>query len=133
MPNHRPKLRILRAAVACASLAAAGCTAGQQASAPGSPSGSGIRGGAWALEPESLVGRDGRQLESRLGRPDYRREEGRAMVWQYRLDGCVVDFVLYGDGSGFDVAAWRGRSRVSGGDYNHRACARELARRGGRR
>ena len=116
-----------------ASLMLAGCATGQLASGAAEASGPGFRAvGKPALEPASLVGQKGHQLETRLGPPDYLREEASVRVWQYRLDGCVVDFVLYRNGSGFDVAAWNGRNRVSGLDYDHESCAHALARRGGR-
>ena len=78
------------------------------------------------LEPGSMVGLDGGQLEGRLGLPDYRRVEDTVQVWQYRLENCVVDFVLYPDDSVHRITAWNGRHRVNGRNYDHDACSREL-------
>ena len=131
--THRTAPRMASAlAAVVASLALAGCADGQFASGSAAVYGAGSRAvGPPQLEPASLVGQKGHQLETRLGPPDYLREEASARVWQYRLEGCVVDFVLYRNGSGLDVAAWNGRNRVSGLDYDHEACAHALARRGG--
>ena len=121
---HRTASRFASALAAAATLALAGCATGEfasGASVAGSPN-------APALEPASLVGQNGFHLESRLGPPDYRREEASAQVWQYRLDQCVVDFVLYRNGSGYRIEAWDGRHRTSGLGYDHDTCRRELGR-----
>ena len=102
-----------------------GCAATQLAGGPAVR----VAGKAPELEPESLVGLDGKQLERRLGQPDYLRAEDTTRIWQYRLDRCVVDFVLYRNGSGYRVAAWDGRHRISGRGYDHGACIADLGQR----
>ena len=126
MATRSPSPIFSALAVSLASIALAGCATGQLASGvPGA--GSSVAAGP-ALEPESFVGQNSRQLETRLGPPDYRREEASAQVWQYRLDQCVVDFVLYRNGSGYRIEAWNGRHRTSGRGYDHDICRRELGR-----
>ena len=106
---------------ACAQLPAAG---GPGAAAGGTPAARQLR----LRGPESLVGLDRVQLAQQLGQPDYRRMEDTVLVWQYRLDNCVVDFVFHQSGGGYHIAAWNGRHRTSGVDYNHDTCRRELRR-----
>ena len=125
MPFRADPRKTLAALAVLALPALAACAPGQQFSglsvtAPGKPR---------AENPDSLVGSDGDLLEERLGRPDYLRAEDTAEVWQYRLDNCVVDFVLYRNGAGYRIAGWNGRHRVSGRDYDHDTCRRELRRR----
>ena len=43
------------------------------------------------------MGMDPAMLEDLLGRPELRRNEPPAAVWQYRADTCVFDLVLYSE------------------------------------
>ena len=128
MSSHSTSFKFLAALALCGLPLLAGCaTAGLDGQSAFRQSA--FRGGAKALEPDSLVGLDGGELERHLGQPDYLRAEDTTRIWQYRLDQCVVDFVLYKNGSGYLVAAWDGRHRISGRGYNHRACVVDLGRR----
>jgi len=42
-------------------------------------------------------------LRSALGKPDFRRNEPPAEVWQYRGDTCVLDVFLYRQGDTYRV------------------------------
>ena len=46
------------------------------------------------LDPESLIGNPASDVEQRLGLPVLRRLEGTTEVWQYRMESCIIDFVL---------------------------------------
>ena len=129
MPSRFAPFKSFAVLFLCGLPLLAGCATTQLAGTARQAGGSAVRGGAKALEPGSLVGLNGDQLERRLGEPDYLRAEDTTRVWQYRLDQCVVDFVLYRNGSGYRVAAWDGRHRISGRGYDHRACIVDLGRR----
>ena len=47
------------------------------------------------VTPHELMGMDPEMLEELLGRPELRRHEPPAEVWQYRAETCVFDLVLY--------------------------------------
>ena len=49
------------------------------------------------VAPHELMGMDPAMLEDLLGRPELRRNEPPAAVWQYRADTCVFDLVLYSE------------------------------------
>ena len=123
MPSLFPLPKFLAMLLLCGLPLLGGCATS------GLDIGSAARGGGKALEPDSLVGLDGGELEQHLGQPDYRRAEDTIRVWQYRLDQCVVDFVLHQNGSGYRVAAWDGRHKISGRGYDHDACIVNLGSR----
>lgn len=80
--------RLRMAALVAGSLAGAGCQTTQTG------------GGLPPLRiatPQALMGATPDILLATLGRPDLLRREAPAQVWQYRGDGCVLDFVLYDD------------------------------------
>ncbi len=75
-------------------------------------------------DPRRLVGLSAEELQKMLGRPDFKRRDPPAQLWQYRKDGCMLDVFLYqggaGDGKGYKVkhAEARGHTiaRISGTD-----------------
>jgi hypothetical protein len=73
----------------------------------------------------ALINLTDRDLMARLGRPDFRREEASAQIWQYRGTSCVLDVFLYEDGNVLRVvhATTRGRSET-GSDSDR--CVPEL-------
>jgi len=83
------------------------------------------------LEPATLVGISPDQLHQQLGTPDYIREEGLTEIWQYRLERCVVNFILADadKGEGKRITEWIGRHRILGLTYDHDACISDLAER----
>jgi len=81
------------------------------------------------LDPATLIGSPGDRLLLQLGEPDYQRIEAHVRIWQYRLDHCVVNFVLVDAGSGEMINAWTGRHRELGLVYDHEICIRELGER----
>lgn len=76
------------------------------------------------LDPESLIGQDATVLNLQLGEPDLRRREGTAEVWQYKMNTCVMDFVLL---DGQTVSAWHSRHRQRGMVNDPVICRRDLA------
>lgn len=46
-------------------------------------------------DPQRVLGAHADSLAARLGTPSQRRREAAARVWQYRLEACVLDIVLY--------------------------------------
>ena len=76
------------------------------------------------LDPASLVGSAADTLTKRLGSPTLRRREGSAEVWQYKMNACIVDFVL---SDGVNVTAWQSRHRTRGVRIDNQLCRRNLA------
>jgi hypothetical protein len=46
-------------------------------------------------EPERLIGLAAADIQKMFGLPDFRRRDPPAEIWQYRKDGCMLDFFLY--------------------------------------
>lgn len=61
---------------------------------------------------DRLVGLRAPQLAALLGRPDLRRRDGHAEIWQYRAGACVLDVFLYDENGGPRVAHAETRSRA---------------------
>lgn len=81
------------------------------------------------LDPDDLIGLEAGDLALLLGVPEYLRAEADIMIWQYRLETCIIDLVIE-DQQALQVAtSWHGRHRVSGGIYDHNTCSLELAER----
>ena len=80
------------------------------------------------LDPESLIGSTASDVERQLGQPVLRRLEGTTEVWQYRMESCVIDFVLP---EGATVLAWNSRHRQHGQTYDALSCRRDLALKAG--
>ena len=51
-------------------------------------------------QPESLVKLTRRELDYLFGAPTLQRKDADAEIWQYKAEGCVVDFYFYADGQG---------------------------------
>ena len=49
------------------------------------------------VSPHEFIGMGPGMLEDLLGRPELRRNEPPAEVWQYRAETCVFDLVLYSE------------------------------------
>ena len=87
--------------------------------------------GPLAPEPERLIGLNGSDIRKMFGLPDFKRRDPPAEIWQYRKNGCMLDFFLYQTKDGSDkyrvthVEA-RGRSveEVSGAECLLEALAR---------
>jgi hypothetical protein len=45
--------------------------------------------------PERLVGLAAMSIQKMLGRPDFKRRDPPAEIWQYRKSGCFLDVFLY--------------------------------------
>ncbi len=82
--------------------------------------------GSRTLGPQELVGLDIDSLSRRLGTPHYQRVEGLVTVWQYRLDACVVDFIILSQNNSMIVSTWQAR-HPENETYNHSLCSVELA------
>ncbi|MEK9754077.1 MAG: hypothetical protein VW338_12845 [Rhodospirillaceae bacterium] len=63
----------------------------------------------------SLAGVDDMRVLSLLGAPHFRRTDAPAELWQYRLNGCVLDLFLYpASGGGLTVDHLSTRSLTGG-------------------
>jgi hypothetical protein len=62
-----------------------------------------------------LSGMSASDLISLIGKPDFRRVEPPAELWQYRSVDCVLDIFLYGDGPGYRVVHAETRDRDPAG------------------
>ena len=63
-----------------------------------------------AFDTTGLSGLSAAQLVARYGKPDFRRSDPPAQLWQYRRAGCVLDVFLYRDAGVFRVAHAEARS-----------------------
>ena len=62
-------------------------------------------------DPERLLRMDRADLASTLGEPRMVRRDLTAEVWQYSLDGCILDVFLYPEATEARVAYFEFRSR----------------------
>lgn len=62
-----------------------------------------------------LSGLSASELIALIGKPDFRRVEPPAELWQYRSADCVVDIFLYGDGPAYRVVHAESRDRDPSG------------------
>ncbi len=76
-------------------------------------------------DPRRLRHLDRAALRSLLGRPDFERRDGSALLLRYRHENCLLDLFLY-DGTGIAHVEARGRDAVS--PYATRACLEALLR-----
>ncbi len=74
---------------------------------------------------QRMLGADADGLAARLGEPTRQRREAAARVWQYRLDACVLDVVLYPESGKPVVAHLEARDR-SGARMPTDRCLRRL-------
>lgn len=79
--------------------------------------------GPQAPGPERLIGLAAGDIQRLFGAPDFKRRDPPAEIWQYRKDGCMLDFFLYqGKDASFDYlvthveARSRSVEKVSGTD-----------------
>ncbi|WP_374300689.1 hypothetical protein [Ferrovibrio sp.] len=78
--------------------------------------------------PVHLIGLDGEQLSSRLGRPSEEWEHGPGKLWRFRYAGtCILDVRLYPD---VQTQTFRSLNYEvigdDGSDNGKRRCAAEL-------
>ncbi len=78
--------------------------------------------------PQRMLGADAEGLAARLGEPARRRREAAAQVWQYRLQTCVLDVVLYPENGTPVIAHLDARDR-QGAPVATRGCLRRLLER----
>ena len=76
-------------------------------------------------QPDDLVGLGRVKLFERLGTPHFDRLYDHVEIVQYRLQHCVIDFVIIGDQP--IVQSWHGRHRVYGNAYDHELCVQNLS------
>ena len=75
--------------------------------------------------PQRVLGAHADSLAARLGTPSQRRREAAARVWQYRLEACVLDVVLYPEDGTPVVAHVEARDR-QGAPMATEKCLRRL-------
>jgi hypothetical protein len=54
-------------------------------------------------DPAALIGLDGRDIETLLGRPKFVRRDGPAQIWQYGVKTCTLNLFLFSDGQALRV------------------------------
>ena len=64
--------------------------------------------------PQQLIGLESRGLADILGSPSFVRRDGKAEVWQYPAESCILDVFLYRDKGTLSVnyVELRGRGTV---------------------
>ena len=65
------------------------------------------------IEPQSLLGLVGPDLEGRLGTPFMVRRESPAEIWQYRGETCVFDIFLYPEATDRRVVYLEARDKAA--------------------
>ena len=65
------------------------------------------------IEPDSLMGLAGEELEGRLGVPFMVRREKPAEIWQYRGKSCVFDVFFYPQGGANRVVYMEARDKAA--------------------
>jgi hypothetical protein len=100
-------------------LLVAGCAAPSQPAPPAPPPATQIahRVPGASLGMDRYQGLLGAELIQLLGKPDFRRRDLDAEIWQYRAGGCILDLFLYQEEGVFRVLHAESRSRTTG-----RAC-----------
>lgn len=79
------------------------------------------------IEPSSLLGLVGPDLEGRLGVPFMIRQENPAEIWQYRGETCVFDIFLYPEASGRRVVYLEARDKAAR-QVDKQPCLSEILR-----
>ncbi|MEE8516096.1 MAG: hypothetical protein V3T02_05590 [Alphaproteobacteria bacterium] len=51
--------------------------------------------------PERIVGLSHAEISELFGKPQFRRRDAPAEIWQYRGATCILDLFLYDTGNGF--------------------------------
>jgi hypothetical protein len=74
------------------------------------------------------MGASSEGVAAMLDQPAQRRVEAAVQVWQYRLESCVLDVVLYPADGGARVAHLEARDRL-GAAMATRDCLRRVLRR----
>ena len=82
-----PVLALVLALAACQTTGRSGAASAQQAALP--PVDANV---------ERMMGAQPAALLAELGEPQLKRRESPAEIWQYRGEGCVLDFFLYENG-----------------------------------
>jgi hypothetical protein len=97
----------------------AGCASPSEPAAPTPPPPARIshRVPGVSLAVDRFQGLLGAELVQLLGKPDFRRRDLDAEIWQYRAGGCILDLFLYPEEGVFRVLHAEARSRTTG-----RAC-----------
>jgi hypothetical protein len=76
-------------------------------------------------DPDRFMNATPAVLVAELGEPRLRRRESPAEVWQYRAQGCVLDFFLYQDAQTYKVVHLEARD-LSARSVEARPCLRSL-------
>lgn len=75
--------------------------------------------------PQRFLGLTPVDLTAELGKPQLRRHESAAEIWQYRRQDCVLDVFLYEESDGFKVAYLEARD-LTAEPVETRPCLRDL-------
>ena len=85
--------------------------------------------------PQQLIGLESRGLADMLGSPGFVRRDGKAEVWQYPAESCILDIFLYRDKGTLSVdyveLRGRGTAQLSRQDCYRRMLQTHLTREQG--
>ena len=85
--------------------------------------------------PRQLIGLESRGLADMLGSPGFVRRDGKAEVWQYPAESCILDVFLYRDKETLSVdyveLRGRGTAQLSRQDCYRRMLQTHLTREQG--
>ena len=85
--------------------------------------------------PQQLIGLESRGLAEMLGSPGFVRRDGKAEVWQYPAESCILDVFLYRDTGTLSVdyveLRGRGTAQLSRQDCYRRMLQTHLTREQG--
>ena len=86
-------------------------------------------------KPQQLIGLESRGLAEMLGSPGFVRRDGKAEVWQYPAESCILDVFLYRDKGTLSVdyveLRGRGTAQLSRQDCYRRMLQTHLTREQG--
>ena len=87
-----------------------------------------------AINPQKFLGKTSDYIASQLGEADFKRQEGKIGIWQYRQANCVVDFFFKNADNSANFSqktamALDVRKRIIGQPLDEKRCQKELYQR----
>ena len=76
---------------------------------------------------KDLTGLNQPEILALFGKPDLRRDEPPAQLWQYRTSDCVLSLFFYREADGYRLARAESWRRSIGGDVSAAACGDDNA------
>jgi hypothetical protein len=86
------------------------------------------------IDPQEFLGKTSDYIASQLGEADFKRQEGKIGIWQYRQANCVVDFFFKNADNSANLSqkiamALDVRKRIIGQPLDEKRCQKELYQR----